>query len=243
MLRIAIVEDEKDSLDRLTGLIKRYEKERGCECGVSVFGDGMNFVSDYCRVYDVVFMDIEMPFLDGMHAARKLRELDPSVMLVFVTRLASYALAGYEVDAAGYIVKPVEYPSLSRRLDKAVRAMQTRAQWGRGVAEEYFVRTSEGTVRFMLDRLMYVEVIDHFLIYHTADASYRTYGRISEEEKKLPSDRFFRCSKSYIVNLAYVTRIARGSVTVAGEDLPVGRAKKKELMAAFGRFVGGTPHA
>ena len=107
MLRIAIVEDEKDSLDRLTGLIKRYEKERDCECGVSVFGDGMNFVSDYCRVYDVVFMDIEMPFLDGMHAARKLRELDPSVMLVFVTRLASYALAGYEVDAAGYIVKPV----------------------------------------------------------------------------------------------------------------------------------------
>lgn len=91
----------------------------------------MNFVSDYCRVYDVVFMDIEMPFLDGMHAARKLRELDPSVMLVFVTRLASYALAGYEVDAAGYIVKPVEYPSLSRRLDKAVRAMQTRAQGGR----------------------------------------------------------------------------------------------------------------
>ena len=238
MFRIAIVEDESDSLERLAEAVQRWSGERGVKCEIVKYEDGMNFVSDYRPIYDVVLMDIEMPYMNGLDAAKQLRKIDPNVALVFVTHLAKYALHGYEVDAVGYIVKPVEYPALARRLDK----IAARREFAGGESAEYYVKTSAGTVRFMLGRLMYVEVMDHFLIYHTEDGTYRAYGQISREEQKLPSEYFFRCGKSYIVNLAYVTKISRGSVIVGGDEVPVGRTRQKELKSAFNRYIGGMLH-
>ena len=137
-----------------------------------VFGDGMNFVSDYTPEYDVVFMDIEMPYLNGMKAARKMRKLDAEVQLVFVTHLAKYALQGYEVDAAGYLLKPLEYFSFANRMK---RILAKRRQ-GRG--GELYIKSPAGVVRIDPAKLKYVEVIDHFLIYHTADGDYKAYGQL-----------------------------------------------------------------
>ena len=102
MLNIAIVEDEPAHAEVLRGFLQRYAAERGEEVAAEVFPSGLDFVSDYQPRYDAVFMDIEMPHMNGMDCAFKLRERDAEVPLVFVTGMAQYAVKGYEAGAIGY---------------------------------------------------------------------------------------------------------------------------------------------
>lgn len=118
MIRIAVVEDERESLDTVLNCLKRFEEEDGIGFVTTVFCDGLDFISGYRPLYDTVFMDIEMPMLNGMSTAKKLRKVDSSVALVFITRLRQYALLGYEVDAVGYLLKPLEYASFRRQIEK-----------------------------------------------------------------------------------------------------------------------------
>ena len=130
MFSIAIVEDEENCREQLRGFIGRYFKENGKEAEVTAFTNGIDFVSDYRPVYDIVLMDIEMPHLNGMAAAKKMRRMDPDVCLIFVTNLAQYALEGYSVSAADFIVKPVEYFTFAAKLQKGInRVQQTQKQY------------------------------------------------------------------------------------------------------------------
>lgn len=234
LLRICIVEDEKKSQDDLQNLIRRFEAEENIKCAVTVFGDGMNFISDYRPVYDIIFMDIEMPFMNGMNAAKKMRELDPDVSLIFVTHLTKYALQGYEVDAVGYLLKPAEYFSLSRRLKKAIARREFSA------ADDILVKSVDGLVKIERAKLRYVEIIDHFLIWHTVTADHKAYGRLSDAEELLSAPHFFKCNKSYIVNFGHIDKLTKTSVFIDGEEILVSRSRQKELLGAFNRYVGGT---
>ena len=109
MYTIAIVEDDKTQAASLKEYLLRYAAENGEAFAVKTFSNAVIFLEKYTAVYDVVFMDIKMPYLNGIAAAHKLRELDKGVLLFFITSLTQYAIRGYEVDALNYIVKPVEY--------------------------------------------------------------------------------------------------------------------------------------
>ena len=113
MIRIAVVEDEKESQEQLVSYISRYEKESEKKFEVTVFSDGMDIVENYDPVWDIIFMDIRMKHLDGMQAAEKIRKYDPAVVLIFITTMAQYAIRGYEVDALDFVLKPVAYAQFS----------------------------------------------------------------------------------------------------------------------------------
>lgn len=235
MLRVCIVEDEQESVDRLKQMLQEFCQKEGCDCSVKVFGDGMNFVSDYTPEYDVIFMDIEMPYLNGMKAAKKMRRQDPNVSLVFVTHLAKYALQGYEVEAVGYLLKPLEYFSFANQM----RRILARLSHEDG-QQEIFVKTAAGVTKLQISSLKYVEIIDHFLIYHTADGDYKAYGQLQKLEKELPPLYFFRCNKSYIVNFRYVDLMTKDSVIIGKETILISRSKLKPCRAAFNRYLEGT---
>ena len=107
MYKFAIVEDNEAAAEKLAGFLERYANENNEVFEIIKFHDALDFLDGYRTVYDAVFMDIEMPGIDGMEAAHRLRRLDQKVILVFVTNMASYAVKGYEVNATDYIVKPV----------------------------------------------------------------------------------------------------------------------------------------
>lgn len=233
VLRIAIVEDCDADAERLREYLNRYAREHASEFSVARFADGMRFLDGYEPVYDIVMMDIEMPRMDGMATARRLRELDGSVCLIFVTNLSQYAIDGYEVDAIDFLLKPLQYFQFSQRLDKAVRVCELRR--GRSIA----VDTQEGKLRLRLNEIYYVESQKHYLIFHARGENFRSRGTIKELMKELPGEAFALCHASFLVNLEYVERIETQQVTVHGETLPVSRSCRQGLLDAFARYLGG----
>ena len=105
MVNIAVVEDNEREREILTEYLKRFSPQFAIE----VFSSAVIFLTDYTPKYDIVFMDIDMPCLDGMSAAAKMRKLDDRTCLIFVTNLAKYAIKGYEVQAFDFMVKPLTY--------------------------------------------------------------------------------------------------------------------------------------
>ena len=97
MIRIALVEDEAAVRAQLQGYVQRHTRQYGTEFAVTEFADGMELLDDYRPVYDILFLDVEMKHLDGMETARRVRELDKDVIIVFITNMAQYAIGGYAV--------------------------------------------------------------------------------------------------------------------------------------------------
>lgn len=107
MIRIAVVEDEKKFIDQTKEYFDRYQEEHHESLDITYFRDGDEIVSRYRSQFDIIFMDIQMKFMDGMTAAREIRKQDSQVIILFITNLSQYAIRGYEVGALDYILKPL----------------------------------------------------------------------------------------------------------------------------------------
>ena len=128
MIRIALVEDEAEVRAQLQGYVQRHTRQYGTEFAVTEFADGMELLDDYRPVYDVLFLDVEMKHLDGMETARRVRELDKDVIIVFITNMAQYAIGGYAVGALDYVLKPVPYFAFSQQLRKVEEQLRRRVR-------------------------------------------------------------------------------------------------------------------
>lgn len=128
MFHIAIVEDSRLDRSLLCEYIERYAKENGEICKISEYENAVNFLTGYKPVFDAVFLDIQMPYMDGMQAAKKLRELDPEVALVFITNMSNFAVHGYSVNAVDFVVKPVVYLNFAAMFAKVLRLAKKKTE-------------------------------------------------------------------------------------------------------------------
>ena len=135
-MHIAIVEDDPATRAQLAEYIQRYTRQYGTTFQVDTFADGDEIAENYRPVYDILFMDIEMKHLDGMETARRIRQLDGEVLIIFITNTAQYAINGYSVGATDYMLKPVPYFCFSQQLKKAVGQLQKRARFDLTVTAE-----------------------------------------------------------------------------------------------------------
>ena len=232
MYRIALVDDLPEERDRLSDYLRRFAAERKCTLTVDCFEAGERFLEAYDNNYEIVLLDIEMQGIDGMATARRLRERDESVCLLFVTYLANFALEGYSVRALDFLVKPVSYENFSMKMERALVAAD------RARKKEIIVSTPEGDRRIRIDEIYYVEVMNHTLIYHTKAGVISVRGPIRDCEERLTPYDFARCNKSYLVNLNYVTEIRRSEIRVGGELLPVGSTRRQAFMQQLTEFMG-----
>lgn len=233
MFKIAIVEDERKVAEELKEYITRFQSGTGTECSVTLFSNGMDFISDYRPVYDLIIMDIKMPYLNGLNAARRLRKMDSTVCLIFITSMAKCAISGYEVGALDFIVKPVDYFNFSLKLQKALDYIKRYGD------KEVFVAVDDSYNRISVRDIYYVEVMGHSLIYHLIGGKLTTHGQLSQVERELADCHFCRCNKCYLVNLNHIQKVGANTVEVGGEKLLVSRRRKKALMSALADYLGG----
>lgn len=232
MIKIAIVEDEHSYAMQLQEYLHMYEKENGEVFEISLFSDGDEIVHKYKPVYDIILMDVEMKFMDGMSAAEEIRKTDTEVVIIFITNMAQYAIRGYAVDALDYVLKPVSYFAFSQRLNRAIGRMKKRT------GKTLSIAIKGGTIRLDVSNITYVESQGHTLIFHTVEADYESSGTMKELEKELHEHDFYRGNKGYLINLAHVDSIKDGCALVRGEMLLLSRSRKKEFMETLTRYWG-----
>ncbi|UWO24726.1 LytR/AlgR family response regulator transcription factor [Marvinbryantia formatexigens] len=233
MLNIAIVEDSEASAKRLTEFLERFSEESKETLQYMHFTGIEPFLESYHFQFDIVFLDIELPDGNGMEAAKKLREKDPLVVLIFITHLMQYAVNGYEVDALDYIVKPLRYPTFALKMKRAIR------ECGHVREDEVMLELKEYSIRLSVSSIKYIEIYKHHIIYHTENGDYETYGVLRQIEKLLPEKEFFRLGSSYIVNFRHIERITGQYVTVDGKELPVSRLRRQEFLEACHKYYMG----
>lgn len=232
MIRIAIVEDENDYVEQFTAYIQEYQKTAGEEIKVTVYNDGDGITADYKPEYDIILMDIQMKFVDGMTAAEEIRKVDSEVIIMFITNMTQYAIRGYKVGALDYILKPVTYFSFCEHLNQAISRIKGRSR------NYVTISVKGGILRLDTSDIYYVESQGHNLIYYTVNGTYLSTGTMKSAEDQLTDFGFSRGNKGYLINLAHVEGIQDKCAQVKGEHLQLSRPRYNAFMQDLTKYWG-----
>lgn len=231
MLRIAVCEDDPAAAALCRSHIERFERENGVNCSVSVFSDAVQFLDTFrAGMFDLIFMDIQMPVLNGVEAAKRLRKTDSAVSLVFVTDLKNRIADGYAVEAMDFIVKPMNYLKFAVVMKRAAKRLSRPKS-------EVFLQSGGDVFRVAVDDILYVEVDRNRCFYHTETGVIEIWSSLKKEEERLQSYPFVKANSCYLVHLMHIRSISGDTVQVGGESLSVSRSRRRELMEAFTAYV------
>ena len=236
MLSIAVCDDEILECCKLAGRIRELLEEHEVPCILSQFGSGRELLASAER-FDLIFLDILMDGPDGMETARGLREKKSGSLLVFVSSSRDYVFEAYDVEAFQYLLKPVGTERLRQVLLRALAKLRERPR-------EFLVVSQDRQKRkVFLDDVLYFEIRGRMIEAHGREETFSYYGRIGILEESLEGKGFFRCHKSYLVNLRHVDGYDGQEVLLDnGEQVVIakrrGEAFKKEVLR-FMREEGG----
>ena len=232
MIRVAVAEDMAFEREALLRHLNRYAQERGEELACTAFENGEALLRGYGEGFDLLLLDVAMPRVDGLTAARRIRRQDERVVILFITSMVQYAVQGYSVDALDFLVKPVSYTGLRLRLDRAL------ARIAQNQPLRIQVRSACGLRSVPVSEIRYVETCNHRVVIHTADEELLTDRTMKQIEAELAGQPFFRCHTSYLVHLRYVDRIQGNEIEVDGSRLLISRYRRRELLDTFTAYLG-----
>lgn len=227
MIKIAICEDEKYQQELLKAHIEQIFKELSVKYSLDVFNSGEELLENYPKDIDIVFLDIQLNEINGMDTARKIRISDNKVEILFITSLIEYVLEGYEVRAYRYLIKPVKYDDLKEYIINCIKEVD--------IKNKYIMVKEQGSrIKIDINEITYIEVQKENLTIHTLNQIYKIKGTLSNIEKEINCSRFYRCHKSFLVNLEHVKSIKQyASILENSEEVPVSRYRFKETKDKF----------
>ncbi len=234
MFRILIVEDEPEAYEVLCRHLRRYGAEHEAEFRVGWLKTAVDFISTGGQ-YDLIFMDIELPGINGMEATELLRTFDTTTPVVFVTNLAQYAMCGYAVRALDFIVKPVGYSAFVSHMNRVMETLR------RNVGKSMVFPTKDGVRVIKLSEAIFVEVRGHVLTFvMDSGEKVEVRGSLAEVEEASAEGPLVRISKSCLANMEQICSV-RGSelVMAGGVRLSVSRSMKQEAIAKITEYLGG----
>lgn len=236
-IKIAICDDEKSIRD----YIEKCVREINPSAFVSQYADASDMVSASFDA-DILFLDIQMPGMDGMKAARILRTMGNKTIIVFVTAVEEYVFEAFDVGAVQYIVKPFDRNKLTETIKKAldlakekndINAALLQANGSEEAKRSITIKSGGVNRRVILSEIEYAEVLEHRIILHMNDKErIEYYGKMSDLEK-ITGDDFFRVHRAYLINLSYVKSYDAKTVNITGDSIPVARGKYPELVKAY----------
>lgn len=233
MYHVAIVEDETEYQNQLKEYLEKYGQEHDLDFQISVFGDGEEILDGYVPRYDVILLDIEMPKVNGMDTAERIRTMDESVVLMFITNMASYAIRGYGVGALDFVMKPINYYTFSMKMTRVLKRVKQQEQ------KTILLTLQDGVKKLELNEIYFIEVQNRMLYYHTVDGDYIVRGTMQAAESMLAEYPFAKCNHWYLVNLMHVKQTKGGMVTVGPFELEISRRNKTSFLKALTEYMGG----
>lgn len=227
MIKVVICEDEKEQQELLKIYINQIFEQSDTKYKLEVFNSGEELLVNYPKDTDVILLDIQMGQINGMDTARKIRTLDDKVEIIFITSLIEYALEGYEVRAYRYLIKPVKYENLKENIINCIKEVD--------IKNKYIIVKEQGNqIKLDINEITYVEVQKETITIHTLNETYKTNGTMNNIEKEIDCSRFFRCHKSFLVNLEYVKSIKQYvAILENSEEVPVSRYRFKDTKDRF----------
>lgn len=232
--RVAIVDDNSIDAEYVQSMLSAWAQERQADVQAQRFSSAENFLFHYAedKIWDILLLDIEMGAMDGVSLAKKLRQNNGSVQILFITGFADYISEGYEVSALHYLMKPVKQDKLFAVLDRAVAAMQK--------TERVILLPVAGEMlRLPLAQVQYVEAFSHTVSIDTNTDTIQVKMPISEIKKML-GDGFIRCHRSYLVGLKHISRLSKTEVILDnGKALPLSRSAAAAVHKAFISYYTG----
>ncbi len=232
MYRVVICDDEATSLQINQILTEQVLEEDGIEYEITTFEDMRvmtEALADEKAEYDVLLCDILAVGMNGIEAAKELRRLGEKLPIIFISSTAEYALDGYSVNALRYLQKPIG-------IDKLREALQEAYQSVRGCDVLKF-QVGDRFYKIPFDEIEYLESQGRDTDIVTAEGTISVHMKFSDMEKRLPSDMFLRCHRSYIINLAQAKDLARYRfLTKQGVEIPVSQLQYNETKRRFIKF-------
>ena len=228
MIKFAICDDEPAMARELAGYLARYLEEHEVTAySVSSFSSGRALL-EAADGFDVIFLDIQMEEPDGMETARLLRGQGDHSLLIFVTVLRELVFDAFQVEAYDYLTKPLDTARFSRTMDRALRTLEQRT------TASIVIQQGSGCQVVPLSDVVYCEVLGRKVYLHKKDGTVTGYYDRLEQLERRVDRRFFRCHRSYLVNLDYVRGCQTGQVLLSqGERIPVSRLRERELTGAL----------
>lgn len=230
---IAILEDQEADSERLRGFLKRYGEAHGTELTVSVYRDGMELLSGYDSGFDILFMDIELPRMNGMQTAERVRQMNEQIPIIFTTNMAQYAIKGYEVGALGFMVKPVSYILFENYLTKAL----SRCRRNELLQANSTVMLGSGSSfrQISVDEIVCIIKEGNYLIYRMIDGEeIRERGAMKNVLQRFEGTTIKQCATGCLVNLCHVRKKERNEVYLPGVvftiTMPFRKSFTQELM-------------
>ena len=234
MLHIAICDDEPVEIRYLTALVTQWAAVRGYTLRVSDFNSAEDFLFAYedNAAMDILLLDIQMKAMDGVALARRLRQLGNPAQIVFITGMPDYMAEGYDVSALHYLLKPVKEDRLFGVLDKAVTLMHKADR-------TILLPRGGGQVRIKAEDIWYAEVLSHTVSLCMTNGTAQTFPMRLSDMEALLGEGFFKCHRSFIVNMAHVQRVTRTAMVLTGgknqtyKDIPLSRGLYDAANQAF----------
>lgn len=231
MVKIALCDDEISALQDLEGQINSFFNSTGAKYSVSKFLDGETLLNSLIGKkdhFDIIFLDIQMNNINGMDAAKTIRNSgQENVFIIFVTALKEYVFDAFDVRAANYLVKPVETQRLHASLKRIISDIIPSES-------KYLILHKGGEVKKIpFCSIMYCEAVNHRVFIYEKKNTHEYSSKIDDLEKEL-NDDFFRCHRSFIVNLKYVDRYKAGVAYMpSAERIPIAARRQGDFMKAL----------
>ncbi len=229
MLTVAVCDDNTEFTEYISRLVKSLLPD----CTVSLYFSG-EALTEAEKRFDIIFLDVKMNGMDGLKTAEKIRETDPETIIIFISGIRDHVFDAFDVNAFHYLLKPPDGEKFKEVFLRAVKKAIKRYENER---HRFFIKTKGKSITLYAEDIIYLENEMRKISVHTQNETVTFYGAMSEAEKQLGDD-FYRCHRSYLVNMAFVTEYDSENIFLEnGEKIYMAKEKYRDFVKNYMRFL------